>query len=173
VLTTGLAVAGAERGYNPHHRKNPSYYPLLATLAQTGHVVSHRNRPGNVHDSHRSGDFLRTTVNRLRQSLAAPALIEVRTDSAFFQRDFLESCDRLGVEYAIKVPMWPYLNLRTLVRKVDQNLWQSVNQAAQVQGIFLRLQVPLLGTQPNTSAIYRTRRSHHAGQGHAARPVQP
>jgi len=39
VLTTGLQVERAERGYNPHHRKNPSYYPILATVAQTGHVL--------------------------------------------------------------------------------------------------------------------------------------
>ncbi len=31
VLTTGLQVERAERGFNPHHRKNPSYYPILAT----------------------------------------------------------------------------------------------------------------------------------------------
>jgi hypothetical protein len=43
VLTTGLQVERAERGFNPHHRKNPSYYPILATLAQTGHVLCHRN----------------------------------------------------------------------------------------------------------------------------------
>jgi hypothetical protein len=55
VLTTGLTVAGAERGYNPHHRKNPSYYPILATLAQTGAAIADRNRPGNIHDSHRRG----------------------------------------------------------------------------------------------------------------------
>jgi hypothetical protein len=164
VLTTGLTVAGAERGYNPHHRKNPSYYPLLATLAQTGHVLSHRNRPGNVHDSHRAGDFLRVTVTRLREELASASLIEVRTDSAFFQRDFLESCDRLGVEYAIKVPMWPYLNLRTLVRKADPKLWQSVNRAAQVEGIFLWLEVPFWKRGEHI-AIYRTRRNHQPVKG--------
>ena len=66
VLTTGLRVERAARGYNPHHRKNPSYYPILATLAQTGHVVGHRNRRGNVHDSHQSDEFLRKTVRTLR-----------------------------------------------------------------------------------------------------------
>jgi hypothetical protein len=28
-------------GFNPHHRKDPSYYPLLAHAAQTGHIVAH------------------------------------------------------------------------------------------------------------------------------------
>jgi hypothetical protein len=27
------------RGYNPHHPKDPSYYPLLAHLAQTGQIL--------------------------------------------------------------------------------------------------------------------------------------
>jgi hypothetical protein len=103
VLSTGLTVKGAVRGYNPHHRKNPSYYPITATVAQTGHVLSHRNRPGNVHDSYRAGDFLGSTVTRLRETLTSPTLIELRADSAFLQRDVLESCDRLCVEYALKV----------------------------------------------------------------------
>ena len=30
VVSTGLRVAWAQRGYNPHHRKVPSYYPITA-----------------------------------------------------------------------------------------------------------------------------------------------
>ena len=164
VLSTGLTVKGALRGYNPHHRKNPSYYPITATVAQTGHVLSHRNRAGNVHDSHRAGDFLRGTVTRLRETLASPTLLEVRADSAFFQRDFLESCDRLGIDYALKVPMWPYLNLRSVVRQVDPGLWQTVSRAAQVEGLFLRLPVPFWNRSEHI-AIYRTRRSHRPVKG--------
>ncbi len=164
VLSTGLTVTGALRGYNPHHRKNPSYYPITATIAQTGQTLSHRNRPGNVHDSYRAGDFLRSTVTRLRETLTSPPLLEVRTDSAFFQRDFLESCDRLGVEYALKVPMWHYLNLRGLVKTVDQHLWQTVSGSAQVEGIFLQLEVPFWNRTEHI-AIYRTRRSHKPVKG--------
>jgi len=164
VLTTGLKVAGALRGYNPHHRKNPSYYPITATLAQTGQTLTHRNRPGNVHDSHGAATFLRKTVTHLREAHRGPAVIEVRTDSAFFHRDFLEQCVRLEVEYAVKVPMWPYLNLRGLVRGVDQNLWQSVNRAAQVEGIFLHLEIPFWKRSEHI-AIYRTRRNHQPAKG--------
>ena len=164
VLTTGLTVKGAVRGYNPHHRKNPSYYPITATVAQSGHVLGHRNRAGNVHDSYRAGDFLTSAVTRLREQLTSPTLIEVRADSAFFQRDFLRSCDRLGVEYALKVPMCHYLNLRALVRSVDQSLWQTVSRSAQVEGIFLRLEVPFWNRAEHI-AIYRTRRSHKPVKG--------
>lgn len=105
VVTTGLQVERAERGFNPHHRKNPSYYPIVATLAQNGHVIGHRNRRGNVHDSHRSAEFLRETVQAARDELGLRGIFETRADSAFFQRDFLGACDRLDIEYAVKVPM--------------------------------------------------------------------
>jgi Transposase DDE domain len=51
VVRTGATVGWAFRGFNPHHRKDASYYPLLAHLAQTGHILRLKNRPGNVHDS--------------------------------------------------------------------------------------------------------------------------
>src|SRR5262249_31590949 len=50
VVSTGATVAWAFRGFNPHHRKHLSYYPLLAHIAQTGHILRLKNRPGNVHD---------------------------------------------------------------------------------------------------------------------------
>ena len=51
VVRTGAQVDGAERGFNPHHPKDPSYYPLTAHLAQTGQILDVINRPGRVHDS--------------------------------------------------------------------------------------------------------------------------
>ena len=51
VVRTGATVGWAFRGFNPHHRKEPSYYPLVAHVAQTGHILRLKNRPGNVHDS--------------------------------------------------------------------------------------------------------------------------
>jgi hypothetical protein len=38
VITTGASVDYAVRGFIPHHRKDPSYYPILAHLAQSGHI---------------------------------------------------------------------------------------------------------------------------------------
>ena len=46
VLCTGKRVGGARRGYNPHHRKVPSYYPITAYLADSGHFLGVHNRPG-------------------------------------------------------------------------------------------------------------------------------
>ena len=66
VIRTGGQVAWAFRGFNPHHRKDPSYYPLLAHLAQTGQILRLRNRPGNVHDSRGAEAFLRDLLRELR-----------------------------------------------------------------------------------------------------------
>src|SRR5437879_3238291 len=51
VVRAGATVAWPFRGFNPHHRKDLSYYPLVAHVAQTGHILRLKNRPGNVHDS--------------------------------------------------------------------------------------------------------------------------
>ncbi len=172
VVTTGLKVKGALRGFNPHHRKNPSYYPIIATLAQTGHVVAHQNRRGNVHDSHQSAPFLRRSVRTLKNDLHFDGLIEVRADSAFFQRDFLRMCERLNLEYALKVPMAPWLNLRGVVKQHDDEEWQWVDQKRSVQGLFV--QVPI-GAWDRTErvAIYRKRVGHRPAKGQQLQLFNP
>jgi putative transposase len=42
-------VGWAFRGFNPHHRKDPSYYPLLAHVAQTGHILRVKNPPSGYY----------------------------------------------------------------------------------------------------------------------------
>jgi hypothetical protein len=59
VVSAGLQVARAFRGLNPHHRKVPSYYPTMAHLAETAHVLRVKNRSGNVHDGTAGLPFLR------------------------------------------------------------------------------------------------------------------
>jgi len=66
VVCTGAKVQWAFRGFNPHHRKHLSYYPLVAHLAQTGHILRLKNRPGNVHDSKQAVPFLRELIESLR-----------------------------------------------------------------------------------------------------------
>lgn len=50
VVSMRLQVEHAFRGFNPYHRKVRSYYPILAHLAETTHVLRVKNRSGNVHD---------------------------------------------------------------------------------------------------------------------------
>jgi len=83
VLRTGAKVDGAERGYNPHHPKDPSYYPLTAHLAQLGQILRVWNRPGNVHDSHNAAGFLRVLFADLRARFGHRLFLELRMDGAF------------------------------------------------------------------------------------------
>ena len=72
VVRTGATVGWAFRGFNPHHRKDPSYYPLLAHVAQTGHILRVKNRPGNVHDSKQAVAFLRERDRRAADRVRPP-----------------------------------------------------------------------------------------------------
>ncbi len=125
VLSTGLQVRWAKRGFNPHHRKVPSYYPILAHVAQTGQVFAVRNRPGNVHDGKRSPAFLRQVFGRLRAELGKGALLECRLDGAFFRQDVVAELERWSVEYAVKVPFYPWLNLKPVV--AARRKWHQVD----------------------------------------------
>jgi Transposase DDE domain group 1 len=89
VVSTGLQVERAERGYNPHRRKVPSYYPITAHLAETTHVLRVRNRSGNVHDSRGSVAFLRELWGQLASFGVPSRQIRFRMDGAFFQQDVL------------------------------------------------------------------------------------
>jgi hypothetical protein len=85
IVRTGATVAWAFRGFNPHHRKDP----LLAHVAQTGHILRVRNRPGNVHDSKQSVAFLRELIDGVRSRLGRCLPLEFRMDAEFFQPDVL------------------------------------------------------------------------------------
>jgi hypothetical protein len=111
VIRTGECVDGAERGFNPHHPKDPSYYPLTAHLAQTGQFLGVWNRPGNVHDSVDAVKHLRELIDATRLQLGAVPL-EVRLDGAFCQKAVFDLLEASGVEYALRVPMWQWLHVR-------------------------------------------------------------
>ena len=66
VVSTGLKVEGARRGFNPHRRRVPSYYPITAYEANTGQVLRVGNRAGNVHDGQGFGDLSGRAVRSAR-----------------------------------------------------------------------------------------------------------
>jgi hypothetical protein len=127
VVRTGGRVAWAFRGFNPHHRKDPSYYPLLAHLAQTGQILRLRNRPGNVHDSRGAEPFLRDLIQELRTRFGRGLPLEFRMDAAFFQRELLTLLARSGCEYAIKVGFWKWVGLKAVV--AAQREWTRIAPA--------------------------------------------
>ena len=114
VIRTGATVGWAFRGFNPHHRKDPSYYPLLAHVAQTGHILRLKNRPGNVHDSKQAVPFVREVIDDLRRQLGRRVALEFRMDAAFFQRGILHLLAARDCGYAIKVGYWSWLPLKAI-----------------------------------------------------------
>lgn len=106
---TGATVAWAFRGFNPHHRKDRSYYPLLAHVAQTGHILRLKNRPGNVHDSKQAPAFLRDVIDAVRGRLGRALPLEFRMDAAFFQSAVLRLLAARGGAYAIQIGYWSWL----------------------------------------------------------------
>jgi hypothetical protein len=138
VLRTGLSADGAARGFNPHHPKDKSYYPLTAHLAQTGQILRVWNRPGNVHDSHGAQGFLRVVLDKLRERFGRRCPIEVRMDGAFCQPWIFPFLDEQGVEYAVKLPLWDWLHLRE--RIAARKRWTPVSVS--VSGFALDFEIP-------------------------------
>ncbi len=115
VVSTGLKVGGALRGFNPHRRKVPSYYPITAMLAETGHVFRVQNRVGNVHDGKASLKFLRDVFRQVHETLGTGYRLIFRMDAAFFMQPVLRLLHARGADYAIKVPFWSWLDMKSHV----------------------------------------------------------
>jgi hypothetical protein len=126
VVSTGQRVQGAKRGFNPHRRKVPSYYPITAYEAQSGQILRVENRPGNVHDGKASLDFLEALVDQIRETVDRRLRLEFRMDGAFFRRDVLAFLDSVGAEYAVKVPFYPWLHLKTAVTLATE--WTRIDE---------------------------------------------
>jgi hypothetical protein len=117
VVSTGLQVQRAQRGFNPHHRKVPSYYPITAYEAQSGQLLRVQNRPGNVHDGKGARRFLRDLFAQLAATLGTGYPLEFRMDGAFFRREIIALLEQHGAEYAIKVPFYPWVGLKARVQQ--------------------------------------------------------
>ena len=159
VVSTGLQVERAFRGFNPHRRKVPSYYPIMAHLAETTHVLRVKNRSGNVHDGKASLPFLRELWTQLTTSLAGGAPLRFRMDGAFFRQDVLTWLAARGAGYGIKVPFYHWLDLQQYIRATPT--WTRV--APDVSGFV----VPAAATpwgRPVWVAIYRKKVAHRTAK---------
>jgi hypothetical protein len=159
VVSTGLKVERAFRGYNPHHRKVPSYYPIMAHLAETTHVLRVKNRSGNVHDGKASLTFLRELWEQLTSSAIRQAQLRFRMDGAFFRQDVLKWLAGRAAGYGIKVPFYHWLDLQQYIRAKPK--WTRVND--DVDGFV----VPEAATpwgKPLWVAIYRRKVRHRTAK---------
>jgi hypothetical protein len=157
VVSTGRQVERAFRGFNPHHRKVPSYYPIMAHLAETTHVLRVKNRSGNVHDGKAGLPFLRDLWRQLGTLVPRGGTVRFRMDGAFFRQDVLRWLAARGAGYAIKVPFYHWLDLQQYIRA--QPIWRPV--APEVTGFVVPAATTPWG-RPVWVAIYRKRVRHHA-----------
>ena len=162
-VSTGLQIERAFRGFNPHHRKVPSYYPILAHVAETTHILRVKNRSGNVHDGKASLPFLRELWDQVVATVTPPRHVRLRMDGAFFREDVLRWLRARGVGYAVKVPFYRWLDLQQYIR--GQRDWQAV--APDVAGFTLPAALTPWAF-PIGSA--RDRRSYARTTGGAASP---
>jgi hypothetical protein len=156
VVSAGLQVERAFRGFNPHQRKVPSYYPIMAHLAETTHVLRVKNRSGNVHDGKAGLPFLRGLWAQIGSVLPRGAQVRFRMDGAFFRQDVLRWLEARGAGYAIKVPFYHWLDLQQYIRA--QPTWLPV--APTITGVLVQATTPW--GHPITVAIYRKQVWHRA-----------
>lgn len=161
VVSTGQQVERAFRGFNPHRRKVPSYYPILAHVAETTHILRVKNRSGNVHDGKASLSFLRDVWDQVVATVAHPRHVRFRMDGAFFREDVLRWLGARAVGYAIKVPFYVWLDLQASIR--TQRHWLTV--AADVDGFALREAITPWGF-PIAVTIYRKKVRHRTAKNY-------
>lgn len=157
VVSTGQRVQWAQRGFNPHHRKVPSYYPITAYEAQSGQILRVKNRPGNVHDGKAGVPFLRSVLAQIERTLGPGYTLEFRMDGAFFRQDVLDLLDRERAEYAIKVPFWNWVGLKQRIQA--RTRWQRVDETVS----YFEANLPLesWGRQARV-VIYRKQVAHRS-----------
>lgn len=118
--TEGTAV-----GYNTKRRGARGYYPLFATLAQTGQVFDLEHRPGNIHDTYRAKEFIQQVFDQLRSALPAVKL-EARFDAAHFSESNCFWLQNNGIEFTISVPFHCFGELKNMV--VDRKKWCRIDE---------------------------------------------
>ena len=121
VVSTKGHPTWAFKGYNPIKRGAPSYFPLTAHVAETGHFLTIWNRPGNVHDSNRALELIQRIQKRLSMFS-----IRFRADSAFCVPQVINYLLHRHLSFAIKAPFWKLLALKTAAEK--RKIWYSVNE---------------------------------------------
>ena len=161
VVSTGLKVEGARRGFNPHRRKVPSYYPITACEANTGQVPRVCNRAGNVHDGKASVTFLDDLFDQLDATLERRPVLEMRMDGAFFREDVIDLLEAEGVQYAIKAPFWRWLGLKE--RIAECRYWSPVD--ATVECFEQWLPVPAWSRRMRV-VVYRKRVHHRTAKNY-------
>jgi hypothetical protein len=94
-------------GYYERH----CYLPLLCFASVDGgeqELIAAVLRPGNKHAGHRAASVLRRMVKRLKAAFPKAEIV-FRADAGFALPEVYDTCEKLGVRYAISLPKNPRL----------------------------------------------------------------
>jgi len=124
VQSTGRHAEGTAVGFNKQKKGQRSYYPLFATIAQTGQALDVHHRPGNVHDSNGAQGFILQCAGEIRQWLPKAAL-ETRVDSAFFSEAIIDALDNARVQFTASVPFARFPVLKAMIE--ERRRWRRID----------------------------------------------
>jgi len=88
VVSTGMQVQWAQRGFDPHHRKVPSNYPITAYEAQSGQILRTQHRAGEL---------------EVAVPAASPLVLQHRGDAPIEVEH--QSQERLGHHRCVEAPV--------------------------------------------------------------------
>ena len=149
VQSTGRRAEGTAVGFNKKKKGARSYYPLFCTISQTSQVLDFLHRSGNVHDSRGAGTFIAECIGLIREALPT-AVIEVRTDSAFFSDELVTLLRGHRVEFTLSVPFERFTQLKGMIegrkrwrtfdaeRSFFERLWKPKSWAQTYRFVFIR-----------------------------------
>lgn len=108
---------GAEVGYNPQKKGQPSYHPLFCFIAESRECFHNWFRPGSSYSANGAVEFMQECLGRLPKRVWK---IFVRADSAFFNGALLDLIESVSGYYLIKVQM------KNLEVRLSRQEWQKV-----------------------------------------------
>ena len=123
VLSTKAHAEGTAIGFNKKKKGARSYYPLFCTVAQSGQFFDLLHRPGNVHDSNGSIEFMEDCFSYAKNVLKGCKL-ESRMDSAFFNQNILNVFGS-EIEFTASVPFERFLELKEKIEK--RKRWNKID----------------------------------------------
>jgi len=122
--TKSRTTEGTAVGFNRKSKGSRSYYPLLATVAQTGQVFDLHHRPGNVHDSNGARAFIEACMKSVRDA-GFRGILESRLDSAHFNDETLLWLDEHGIQFSVSVPFERFPALKKVIE--DRQRWRRID----------------------------------------------
>ncbi len=99
---TGVATYGpGKEGSRFSYSGQTGLSPLLGMCGETGDVLAVRARSGSANPGRAMGSFISECVSAIPRQVRAEKNLWVRIDSAGFQLEVFDTCDRLGAAFSV------------------------------------------------------------------------